>query len=323
MKHGIFGFLSLAVLASPLSASALAGEPPKTLTIDYATYNPLSIVLKEKGWVEEAFAKDGTKIEWVFSLGSNKALELLNSKSTDFGSSAGVAAFISKANGNPIKSIYVASKPEWTALLVAKDSKIKSVADLKGKKVAATKGTDPYVFLARALDLNGLSIKDIEHVSLQHHDGKTALLRGDVDAWASLDPLFAQAELDAGARILYRNPDFNTYDVISVREAFASKYPEAVEKIIGAYEKARKWAKENPEEYRKLFAAQAKLNDAVAAQVIGRTDIADGHIGEAQAKSIAAAAEVLKKSGTIDASANIDAILKSLIDPQYADKAIK
>ena len=85
------------------------------------------------------------------SLGSNKALEFLNAGSIDFGSTAGAAALVAKINGNPIKSIYVYSRPEWTALVTRKDTGITKVADLKGKRVAVTRGTDPHIFLVRAL----------------------------------------------------------------------------------------------------------------------------------------------------------------------------
>ena len=71
--------------------------------------------------LEKEFAKDGIGIRWVQTLGSNKALEFLNAGSIDFGSTAGSAALVAKINGNPIKSIYVYSRPEWTALVTTKD----------------------------------------------------------------------------------------------------------------------------------------------------------------------------------------------------------
>jgi hypothetical protein len=133
----------------------------------------------------------------------NKALEFLNAGSIDFGSTAGSAALVAKINGNPIKSVYVYSRPEWTALVTGKDSKITKVADLKGKRVAVTRGTDPHIFLVRALLDAGLTDKDITPVLLQHADGKAALIRGDVDAWAGLDPMMAQAEVEDGAKLFY------------------------------------------------------------------------------------------------------------------------
>src|SRR5262244_3483872 len=110
-----------------MSSGALAADALKEIHIDWATYNPVSMVLKQKGLLEKEFAKDGISIVWVQSAGSNKALEFLNAGSIDFGSTAGSAALVAKINGNPIKSIYVYSRPEWTALVVPKDSTISKV----------------------------------------------------------------------------------------------------------------------------------------------------------------------------------------------------
>src|SRR5215208_5220369 len=114
---------ALALLAV---AGCKKGDKPDKIGIDYAYYNPLSLLLKERGYLEQDLAKDGIKVEWVQSLGSNKALELLSSRSVDFGSTAGAAALLARANGNPVKAVYVYSKPEWTALVVKKDSAIRS-----------------------------------------------------------------------------------------------------------------------------------------------------------------------------------------------------
>src|ERR1700704_536277 len=190
-----------AVFASTLlfgllpSAAVLAADKPKEIRIDWATYNPVSMLFKDKGILEKELAKDGITVRWVQTVSSSNALQFLNAGSIDFGSTAGSAALVAKINGNPIKSVYVYSRPEWTALVTTKDSKINKVEDLKGKKVAVTRGTDPHIFLVRALLDAGLTEKDITPVLLQHADGKTALIRGDVDAWAGLDPMMAQAEV--------------------------------------------------------------------------------------------------------------------------------
>ena len=152
-------------------------DNPKEIRLDWATYNPVSMVLKDKGLLEKEFARDGITVRWVQTLGSNKALEFLNAGSIDFGSTAGAAALVAKINGNPIKSIYVHSRPEWTAL-VTKDATTK-IEELKGKLRRVTRGTDPHIFLVRALQSVGLTERDITPVLLQHPDGKTALIRGD------------------------------------------------------------------------------------------------------------------------------------------------
>src|SRR6202789_434040 len=250
-------------IATLLPGSTWAADALKEIHVDWATYNPVSMVLKQKGLLEKEFAKDGISIVWVQSAGSNKALEFLNAGSIDFGSTAGSAALVAKINGNPIKSIYVFSRPEWTALVTTRDSKIVSVADLKGKRVAVTRGTDPHIFLVRALLEAGLSEKDITPVLLQHADGKTALIRGDVDAWAGLDPMMAQAEIEDGARLFYRKPDANTWGILNVREQFLKDYPDIVRRVLAVYEEARKYSLANYDDLKKTFISVTKLPDAV------------------------------------------------------------
>src|SRR5499427_3940036 len=101
--------------ALALGNPARAAGAPKEIHIDWATYNPVSMVLKERHLLENEFSRDGISIVWVQTLGSNKALEFLNAGSIDFGSTAGSAALVARINGNPIKSIYIYSRPEWTA----------------------------------------------------------------------------------------------------------------------------------------------------------------------------------------------------------------
>jgi len=299
-----------------------ATTKPKTIRLDYAYYNPVSLVLRDKKFLEQDLAADGISVEWTQSLGSNKALELLNSKSIDFGSTAGAAALIGKANGNPIKAIYVYSRPEWTALVVRKDSPITKVEDLKGKKVAVTPGTDPHIFLLRALHEAGLTEKDIQMVVLQHPDGRIALEKGDVDAWAGLDPMMAQIELQTGARLFYRNVNFNSYGVLDVREEFAKQYPAYVGRVLAAYEKARLWSIQNPEQFRKLFSAAAKLDDQVVAKVLDRTDLSSPVIGDEQKQVITAAGDVLKQNNVISSSTDVNSTVDNLIDPQYSRTAV-
>jgi sulfonate transport system substrate-binding protein len=314
----IFCFSSLSGCNGDSSRSV--ANHPNTLRLDYAYYNPVSLVLKDKGWLEQDLAKDNIKVEWVLSQGSNKALEFLNSRSIDFGSTAGAAALIGKANGNPIKSIYVYSKPEWVALVTRADSSIKSVPDLKGKKVAATKGTDAYIFLLRSLDKFGMSEKDIELVQLQHGDGRIALEKGDVDAWAGLDPHMAKSEVENGSRLFFREPKFNSYGVLNVQEAFAKQYPADVERVLTAYEKARQWSLQNPSELKQVLVKASHLTEAVAAKQLERTDLSSSRIGDAQAQVIRAAGTVLKRSGVIQNNVNVDQTVAELINPQFIEK---
>jgi len=318
-RGALLAAMLVAHFGSALSTSAsFAADTLKEIRIDWATYNPVSMLLKNKGLLEKAFAKDNITITWVQTLGSNKALEFLNAGSIDFGSTAGSAALVAKINGNPIKSIYVYSRPEWTALVTGKDSAIAKVADLKGKRVAVTRGTDPHIFLVRALQSAGLSEKDIVPVLLQHPDGKTALIRGDVDAWAGLDPMMAQAEVLDGAKLFYRKPEANTWGILNVREAFAKDHPDAVRQVLTVYEEARKEALANYDDLKRVFIAATKLpENVVDKQLKERTELTHSRIGAPQRESILAAGLALQQAGVVPANVDVKATLDALIDDSF------
>ena len=311
--------LIAASLATGLASFAtVASAQVKEIRIDYATYNPVSLVLKDKGFLEKELEKDGISVRWVQSLGSNKALEFLNAGSIDFGSTAGAAALIGKINGNPIKSIYVYSRPEWTALVTRKDTGITKVEDLKGKRVAVTRGTDPHIFLVRALQEAKLTEKDVKLVLLQHPDGRTALERGDVDAWAGLDPLMAAAEVESGAQLFYRNAGANTWGVLNVSESFAKDNPALVQRVLKAYEEARKYSLANPAELKKTLVTYTKLAEPVIERQLERTELSHSNIGQPQVDTILAAGLALQQAGVITPDTNVRAAVDSLIDRRFA-----
>src|ERR1043165_1000400 len=311
-------FTAAAIVTALAPLTAQAADKPKQIVIDWATYNPVSMLLKDKGLLEKEFAKDGISIRWVQTLGCNKALEFLSAGSIDFGSSAGAAALVSRINGNPIKSIYVYSRPEWTALVTRKDTTISKIADLKGKRVAVTRGTDPHIFLVRALLSVGLTEKDITPVLLQHPDGKTALIRGDVDAWAGLDPMMAQAEIEDGAKLFYRNKAANTWGILNVREEFLKDHPDLVKRVLAVYEEARKYSLANYADEKHAFQAATKLSDAIAdKQLKERTTITFNKVGPEQRDSILQAGIALQKAGVIKADVDVKKVLDDLVDDRW------
>lgn len=314
--------ITIAAASAAVSAVALhpaaAQDKPKEIRLDWATYNPVSLILKADGLLDKEFAADNIAIRWVQSAGSNKALEFLSAGSIDFGSTAGAAALVGKINGNPIKSVYAYSRPEWTALVTKKDSQINAIADLKGRRVAVTRGTDPHIFLVRALQSVGLTEKDVTLVLLQHADGKLALTRGDVDAWAGLDPMMASAEVEDGARLFFRNAEANTWGILNVREEFASKHPDLVKRVIKVYEAARQASVANPEKLKAEFIAATKLAPAVVEkQLKERTDLSSSKIGPAQNDAILAAGIALQKAGVIKPEVDVKAVVGSLLDSSF------
>ncbi|WP_373386534.1 aliphatic sulfonate ABC transporter substrate-binding protein [Pseudomonas alcaligenes] len=309
--------LLAALLAATLPLGTQAAAP-KEVRLDYAYYAPTSLVLKDQGILEKRLAADGIAVKWVFSQGSNRSLEYLNGGSIDFASTAGLAAVLSRANGSPVKTVYIASRPEWTALAVPKDSSIKSLADLKGKKIAATKGTDPYLFLLRSLNTAGLGKGDVEIVHLQHPDGRVALERGDVDAWSGLDPHLAASQLQAGSRLLYRNVEFNSYGVLNVSDSFLKEQPQLIGKVIAAYEEARQWTLAHPQQTAELLAREAKLPLEVAKLQLSRTDFSNPQPGAEHVAALKAAAPILLDEQLVRPGTDVAAVVDQLISPQLA-----
>ncbi len=320
--------LSIALLPALLglaaSTPAHAEEKPGTIKLDYAYYNPSSLVLRRFGWIEEELKPEGIKIEWVWSAGSNKANEWLRSEAVDFGSTAGSAALLARANGSPIRTVYLYSKPEWTALVVRKDSEITTLEQLKGKKIAATKGTDPYFFLLQALHTVGLSQKDVEMVNLQHAEGKTALERGDVDAWAGLDPYMAQTELEQGSRLIYRNIDFNSWGFLNAREEFLDKYPTYATRILAQYERARQWIIEHPEEAAQILAEEAKLSIEVAQRELFERTVLDINPipGDEQKAVLTRIIPIFEAENQLSPGADATKALEELFDTRFISQVV-
>ncbi|BDZ64447.1 aliphatic sulfonate ABC transporter substrate-binding protein [Agromyces mangrovi Wang et al. 2018] len=294
------------------------GFEGQSLNIDFATYNPLSLIIKDQGWLEA----EGLDVTWIQSAGSNKANEALRAGAIDVGSTAGSAALLARANGSTIKLVDIYSQPEWSALVTLPDNGISSVEDLVGKKVAATKGTDPYFFLLQSLEAEGVSIDDITVENVQHADGWAALQNGSVDAWAGLDPIMAGAEVD-GAELFYRNVDFNSYGALNATEDFIENRPELLQLVIDAYESARVWAQENPEETAEILAEVASLDVSIAQKVIDERSNLDvsGIPGDAQLDLFAKIGPVFVELGDVASQDQVDEALATLIDASFAEAA--
>ena len=306
------------------AAPAAAGTVTQggTLNIDFATYNPLSLVIKNQGWLETELTDQDITVNWVKSAGSNKANEALRAEAIDVGSTAGSAALLARSNGSPIQVIDIYSQPEWAAIVVPDGTSIASVADLKGKRIAATKGTDPYFFLLQSIQEAGLAPTDVTVEVLQHADGWAALQNGSVDAWAGLDPIMAGAE-QAGASLLYRNVGFNSYGFLNATETFLTTKPDLAQAVVDAYEHARAWAQEHPDETAQYVATEAGLDLAVATKVIterSNLDV-DPIPGAAQVSVLEKIGPIFVELGDVKAQADVDAALSTLLNPTFVTRA--
>jgi sulfonate transport system substrate-binding protein len=341
MSRKLAGLAAIAVAASlllagcagegsaltPASTPGPTGKAPTswssdTLNIDFATYNPLSLIIKDKGWLETKFGSKVT-VNWIKSAGSSAANLALKAGAIDVGSTAGSAALLARSNGSPIKAIDVYSQPNWAAILVGKNSKITSVTDLRGKTIAAAKGTDPYFFLLQALDKFKVPLDSVKIENLAHADGKAALESGAVDAWSGLDPLLSTSIVTAGSKDIYDNPSFNSYGLLDATEPFLTKSPDLAQAVVNAYERARAYAIKNPADTAAILAKVAGIDPSIASNVIeNRTKLdIDPVPGAKQTAVLKVIGPVFVQTGDVATQADIDTGLKSLYDTTFVKKA--
>ncbi|HWH26138.1 MAG TPA: aliphatic sulfonate ABC transporter substrate-binding protein [Pseudolysinimonas sp.] len=298
------------------------GWSADTLRIDYAAYNPLSLIIKDQGWLEKSLGDD-VKVTWVESTSSSQANRALRSGSLDVGSTAGSAALLARSTGSKIKAIDIFSQPNWAAIVVPKDSAIKTAKDLVGKNVAVARGTDPYFFLLQTLAKAGIGLNQVTIQDLPHAEGRAALESGKVDAWSGLDPLISTSVETAGSKIVYDNPDFCSYGFLNATESFLSASPDLAQLVVNAYEKARAWAEDHTAGAVKILAKEAGISTEVASSVLNdRTDLnIDPVPGKAQTAVLKVIGPFLVESGEVKNQALVDKAVKSLYSPSYAEKA--
>ncbi|WP_434802657.1 sulfonate ABC transporter substrate-binding protein [Paracidovorax konjaci] len=160
-------------------------------------------LLKARGTLEKRLAPLGAKVTWTEFNAGPVQLEALNVGAIDFGDVGEAPPIFAQAAGAPL--VYAGAtvpRPAVEALVVPKGSAIRSVADLKGKRVAYNKGSNVHYFLVKLLEKHGLQYRDVQSVFLAPPDARAAFERGAVDAWVIWDPFLASAEKTLGARVL-------------------------------------------------------------------------------------------------------------------------
>lgn len=184
-----------ALLAAAIAFGAISHAQAETLRIGYQKSATTLGLLRSGGTLEKRLAEQGVEVTWTEFPGGPQLLEGLNVGSVDFGLTGETPPVFAQAAGADLLYVaYEPASPTAEAILVAKDSGIKTVADLKGKRVALNKGSNVHYLLVRALEEAGLTLKDIEPVYLPPADARAAFERGAVAAWVIWDPFQAAAE---------------------------------------------------------------------------------------------------------------------------------
>lgn len=236
----------VALFAAALSFGAITQAQAETLRIGYQKYGTL-VLLKSRGTLEKRLGEQGVDVQWTEFPGGPQLLEGLNVGSVDFGVTGETPPVFAQAAGADL--VYVAHEPPaptGEAILVPKDSKIRSVAELKGKKVVLNKGSNVHYLLVRALEDAGLKYGDIQPVYLPPSDARAAFERGSVDAWVIWDPFLSAAEKQLQARILRDGQGLvDNHQFYLATRTFAEKHPQVISALVEEIRTVGEWVKGN------------------------------------------------------------------------------
>ena len=260
---------AFALVAAAFLAKAHAEE--KAIRIGFQKYGKL-VLLKSSGLLETKLAPLGYKVVWTEFPSGPPLLEALNVGGIDFGVTGETPPVFAQAAGAPF--VYLANDPpapRGEAILVPKESELRSVYDLKGKRVALNKGSNVHYLLVRALEQAGLAYSDITPVFLAPSDALAAFVRGSVDAWVIWDPYQAAAEASTGARVLTDGTGLvANYQFYVCSGKFLESDVAAVELTLQALREADQWAKNNIQAVAAQLSPSIGLPASVLAVSLGR-----------------------------------------------------
>jgi sulfonate transport system substrate-binding protein len=254
--------LLFAAGAYPLAAGLPAYAAPaiKEVRIGYQKYGTLTL-LKGRGTLEQRLAGQNIAVKWTEFPAGPQLLEGLNVGSIDFGTVGEAPPIFAQAAGASL--VYVGNEPPSPgseAIVVPKGSGLRSLADLKGKKIALNKGSNVHFLLVKALEKAGIAYADIQPVYLPPADARAAFERGAVDAWVIWDPFLAAAEKQLGARVLIDGTGLvANHQFYLAARGFAQQNPALVRIVLDELAKVDEWGRTHPQEVTRILTAQTGL----------------------------------------------------------------
>jgi sulfonate transport system substrate-binding protein len=264
------GAVAAAVLA--INPKWLRAQPAVTLRVGYQKSASLFVLQKAQGTLEKRLAALGAGVQWVEFPAGPQLLEGLNVGSVDVGYVGEAPPIFAQAAGASFLYIgHDPASPTAEALVVPKDSAIKSVAELRGRKVALNKGSNVHYLLVKVLEKHGLKYGDIQPVFLAPADARAAFERGAVDAWVIWDPFLAAAEKQLGARILADGrgvvDNFNYY---LAERGFVERNPKVIQALFDDLVDRGRWLKAHVDEAAAVIAPLQGLDPEVVKRSIQR-----------------------------------------------------
>jgi sulfonate transport system substrate-binding protein len=273
MKRIIQRWIAHAVLSISLVAATVGASygEDKVVRIGFQKYGKL-VLLKGRGTLEDKLKPLGYTVTWTEFPSGPPLLEALNVGSIDFGIAGETPPIFAQAAGAPLVYLaYDPPAPQGEAILVPKDSPLKSVTELRGKKVALNKGSNVHYLLVKALEQAGLKYTDIQPVFLAPADALAAFTRGAVDAWVIWDPYEAAAEASTGARILTDGTGLvANHQFYFSSKKFLAENGKAVDVVLDALNEADDWAKNHIDEVATQLSPSVGLPAPVLASSLKR-----------------------------------------------------
>nr|WP_315250145.1 sulfonate ABC transporter substrate-binding protein [uncultured Duganella sp.] len=270
-RRHTLGLLFAAGVMAASSAAPAHAQAKQEVRIGYQKYGTLTL-LKGRGTLEQRLASRNISVRWTEFPAGPQLLEGLNVGSVDFGTVGEAPPIFAQAAGANL--VYVGNEPPSPgseAIVVPKDSRLRSVAELKGKKVALNKGSNVHYLLVKALEKAGVDYKDINVVYLPPADARAAFERGSVDAWAIWDPFLAAAEKQINARVLADGKGLvANHQFYLASRPYAEKNGEIVRILIEEIAKVDEWGAKNPKEVAQILSAQTGLDIDVVALAASR-----------------------------------------------------
>ncbi|TNC12869.1 aliphatic sulfonate ABC transporter substrate-binding protein [Methylobacterium terricola] len=252
-----------------LAASAVLGRPARAaapLRIGYQRSSTLIALLRQDGSLEQALSAQGIGVSWHEFTSGLPIMEALNAGSIDVSADVAdtVPVFAQAASARITYVAQEAASPEAQAILVPKESTVRSVADLKAKRIAVTKGAGNHFLVLAALKEAGLSFRGIVPAYLSPADGRAALESGGVEAWAAWDPFLTAAQKQAGARVLRDGSGLSRYKrYYLAAESYAAANGPVLGVLFAKLAQTGTWVKVNPAEAATRLAALWKLDPEI------------------------------------------------------------
>jgi sulfonate transport system substrate-binding protein len=259
-----------AAVSSAVAPAVFAQGEARTLRI--GNQKGYLTLLKGRGTLEKRLAPLNVSVSWTEFTAGPVQLEALNVGSIDFGDVGEAPPIFAQAAGAPLA--YVAAtvtRPQSEAVLVPPQSAIRTVKDLKGKRIALNKGSNVHYFLVKLLRQHGLQYSDVHPVFLAPADARAAFERASIDAWVIWDPFFAAAEKSLGARVIA-----DASGVVGNRayyfssQTYAAKNPDVIRILIDELDKVDQWGKQNRDQLASELAQLWGLPKPVVDVAVGR-----------------------------------------------------